>query len=259
MKLLTILSLSFALSISQAFAGQTSCPQFFPGGSAPEYLNQKVSAKTRQLCNDGYALGHSGVTRTSLWSAEHLTAERLAAGKGLPRAIDFRPDDRLPPSERAELRDYARSGFDRGHQTPAADSATPAEQSQTFLLSNMLPQDAQNNRNLHEGIESAIRKEAKKVGEIYIMSGPLYLGENLQALKGRVLIPSALFKCLYYPRANKAGCFVENNSPGMAYNTASVSEVEQAAGINLFPALPPDVKSRAAQLPTPTPHSKGRR
>jgi endonuclease G, mitochondrial len=259
MKLLTILSLFFALSTSLAFAGQTACPQFFVNGQSPEYLNNKVSAKTRELCNSGYAVGHSGQTRTPLWAAERITRERLEAGRGLPRANDFRPDDRLPASERAELRDYARSGYDRGHQVPAADSASAAEQTQSFLLSNMIPQNANNNRNLHEGIESAVRKEAKKTGELYVITGPLYQGDNLQSLKGRVLVPSGIFKCIFYPRANKAGCYVENNAEGFSYNVASVSEVEKAAGINLFPALPPDVKDRAAQLPVPTPHSQGRR
>jgi endonuclease G, mitochondrial len=257
-KVLSFLLL-ITLQASLALAGQIACPEFFPGGSAPEYVNQKVAAKTRQLCNDGFAVGHSGVTRTPLWAAEHMTKRRLDSGKGLPRANDFRPDNRLPASERAELRDYARSGYDRGHQVPAADSASTAEQSQSFLLSNMIPQNAHNNRHLHEGIESAVRKEAKKTGELYVITGPLYQGDNLQSLKGRVLVPSGIFKCIFYPSANKAGCYVENNAEGFSYNVASVSEVEKAAGINLFPALPPDVKDRAAHLPVPTPHSQGKR
>ncbi len=256
MKLLTLISLFFALNTSLAFAGQTACPQFFVNGQGPEYLNNKVSAKTRELCNSGYAVGHSGQTRTALWAAERITRERLEAGRGLPRANDFRPDDRLPASERAELSDFARSGLDRGHLVSAADSASPLEQHESFLLSNMVGQDPDNNRHLFEGTESAIRKEAKRVGELFVITGPMFLGQDIKALKGRVLIPTALYKCLYYPRAQKGGCFVETNGPGMEYNVASISEVEKAININLFPGVSQSVKDTAIQLPTPIPHSK---
>lgn len=254
-KLVAALIIS-ALSITAAYAGQTNCPENFAGGSAPEYTNQKVAAKTRELCNFGYAVGHSGISRGPLWSAEHMTRERLQSGRGLPRANNFRPDTRLPANERAELRDYARSGYDRGHMFCAADSASPGEQSESFLLSNMVPQNQDNNRNLHEGIESAVRKEGKRAGELFVITGPIFQGSNLQALKGRVIIPSGIFKCLYYPRKNQAGCYVEQNAPGMQYNVASVSEVEKVIGISLFPGVASAVKDRAIQLPEPTPDRK---
>ncbi|WP_162825894.1 DNA/RNA non-specific endonuclease, partial [Escherichia coli] len=77
--------------------------------------NPKLAAQTRELCNPGYAVLHSGITRTPLWSAEHLTQPRIRASINLSREDSFRSDDRLPMAERAELDDYARSGWDRGH------------------------------------------------------------------------------------------------------------------------------------------------
>jgi endonuclease G len=245
--------LVFIVNCSIAQGGQTSCPENFPGGSAPEYTNPKVAAKTRLLCNEGYAVGHSGVTRTPLWSAEYLTRQRLEAGRGLPRVNAFRPDDRLPASERSELRDFERSGYDRGHMTPSGDAYSASSQSATFELSNMVPQDSENNRHLHNGIESAIRKETKRVGDLYVITGPIFEGTSLQALRGRVLIPTGLYKCLYYPRNNQAGCYVERNAPGMDYSVASVREVEKMTGISLFPAVQQAVKDRAIQLPAPKP------
>lgn len=254
MKIIFGMALVITLNATFAFAGQTSCPQFFVGGSAPEYLNQ-----TRELCNTGYAVGHSGITRTPLWAAEHLTSDRLEAGRGLPRANNFRPDDRLPASERSELRDYSRSGYDRGHMVSAADSASPEEQSESFLLSNMIPQNPNNNRFLHEGIESVTRKEAKKAGELFVITGPIYEGADIKALKGRVLVPTGVFKCLYYPRKQQGSCYVENNAPGMDYNVASIAQVEQRTGVSLFPTVPQSVKNIAVSLPAPTPYNKGRR
>jgi hypothetical protein len=74
-------SFAFALFLillsSLAIAGPTQCPQHYFGGQAPDFLNEKLATKTQQVCYSGYGLIHSGVTRTPLTSAEHLTRERV--------------------------------------------------------------------------------------------------------------------------------------------------------------------------------------
>lgn len=144
-KLITITA-ALVLTASVALAAPTACPQFFLDGEAPNFINQKLIPKKRDLYNEGYAVSHSGITRTPLYAAEVITRESLQAGKGLPRSNDFRPDPRLPASERSELSDYARSGMDRGHVFPAADAASPNAKDESFLLSNMLPQNSNCNR-----------------------------------------------------------------------------------------------------------------
>jgi endonuclease G len=114
----TMVLLSAALSISTAFAAQTNCPEHFVNGQAPDLINQKLSVKARDVCYSGFSLKHSGITRTPIYSAEHLTRDRLAMAKGMKRSSKFYPDPNIPASERAELHHYAKSGFDRGHVAP---------------------------------------------------------------------------------------------------------------------------------------------
>ena len=71
----TLMALMFPVSL--AFAGVTSCPQFYLDGEAPGFLNQKLASKTRELCNEGFAVNHSGVTRTPLYAAEVITRDGL--------------------------------------------------------------------------------------------------------------------------------------------------------------------------------------
>lgn len=123
-----------------AFASTSACPEHYFDGQPPIITNSKLAAETRELCNQGYGVIHSGVTRTPVVGGELLTRERLEQGRGLPRVNSFRPDFRLADKERAELRDYARSGYDRGHLvSPSADSFSAESQEDTFLLSNMIP------------------------------------------------------------------------------------------------------------------------
>lgn len=249
-----IIALCLLLSISVVYA--SNCSEPFVGGQAPSITNPKMAAKYRELCNQAYAVGHSGITRTPLWAAEHLTRDRLLDAKGLKRSNSFRADSRLPYNERAELSDYARSGYDRGHMAPSADFGDSSSQDESFLLSNMIPQDHNNNTGIHEGIESAVRKEVKKRGELYVITGPLFQGTKLESLKGRVIIPTGIFKCLYDPSRKEAGCYLEQNAPGPDYSAATVAEIEKQAGINLFPALSADIKNRLMQLPAAKPRGR---
>lgn len=245
----TFLFFALIVSLSSFSFAQDACPQHFAGGQAPVLVNPKMANKYRVLCNSGFANGHSGLTRGPLWGAELLNKNDLDEGRGVARHDNFRPDPRLPSDERSELRDFQRSGFDRGHCINNRDMI-PENRDGTFLLSNMMAQDHSNNTGLWSAIESATRYEAKRRGQIYVITGPLFRGQ-LRALKGRVIIPSGIFKCLYDQQRQQAGCYVTPNAPGDQYNVASVAEVEQAAGINLFPAMPVQVKAQAIKLSAP--------
>lgn len=144
------------LASSLAIAAQTNCPQHYFGGQSPDFLNEKLSAKTQEVCYSGYGLIHSGVTRTPLISAEHLTRERVTIPHP-ERQNAFHADPNIPAADRAELNDYTRSGYDRGHMAPSGDMADEKSQYESFSLANMIPQDSDNNRHLWEGIESAVR------------------------------------------------------------------------------------------------------
>lgn len=252
--LITVASLFFTTINASAF--QVACPEHYASGQAPVITAPPLAVKTDRLCNEAYAVIYSGVTRGPLVSAEHLTREHLQEGRGLPRENTFRPDQRLPPWARAELSDFARSGYDRGHMAPSADAYSADSQDGTFLLSNMIPQDPDNNRHLHESIEAAVRHEASRRGDLYVITGPLFKGGKIKALKGRVVVPTGIFKCIYDQRRQEAGCYLENNAPGQDYSKISVSQAENLAGINLYPAMPQQVKDTLMNLPVPRPYSE---
>lgn len=233
------------------YAEQTSCPEHFAGGQAPDLINQKLAIKARDICYSGFALKHSGITRTPLYSAEHLTRDRLAQAKGMKRNSKFHPDPHIPPSERAELRQYARSGYDRGHVAPSADMYDVQSQQECFSLANMVPQDPENNRGVWEGIESGVRKLARDRGELYVISGPIYQGADILRIGGAVMVPTQLYKAVYDPARQEAGAYLVDNAAGARPVTISIAELEKITGISLFPAASAQVKAKAMRLPEP--------
>jgi endonuclease G, mitochondrial len=129
----------------------------------------------------------------------------------------------------------------------------PDEQAQheSFSLANMIPQDPQSNRGLWSGIESAVRGLARKSGELYVVSGPIFQGTTLQRLRGRVLVPTHIFKAVYDPKRSQAGAYLVENADGDQWRTVSISELQQITGIDPFPWLAPSVKNYAMALPEP--------
>jgi endonuclease G, mitochondrial len=121
---------------SSAWAG--GCPAYYVDGRLPEIRNPRLASATRELCFGEFGVMHSGVTRTPLWSAEFLLAGQVAAAQTLTRENSFHAEPRLPSGQRAELSDYARSGFDRGHMAPNGDMPDRASQHDSFTLANML-------------------------------------------------------------------------------------------------------------------------
>ena len=249
-KIIAIISILTSFSIS-ALAAQTNCPEHFANGQAPDLINQKLSVLARDVCYSGFAIKHSGATRTPLYAAEHLTRDRLQQGKGLKRQSQFHPDKHIPPSERAELQDYARSGYDRGHVAPSADMFDLQSQQECFTLANMVPQVPENNRGPWEEIESTVRKMTLEDGELYVITGPIFKGVNLQRIGGAVMVPTQLFKAIYDPKKRQAGAYLLDNVEGATSQRISIAELEKKTGISIFPSVGQKVKVTVMDLPEP--------
>jgi endonuclease G len=231
------------LTAGPAVAGQSQCPQFHPGGLAPVFSNPKLAQKTRELCFQGFDVMHSGVTRTPLWSAEYLTRESVQMAKAETRTNDFHPETRLPEEERSELNDFRRERIDRGHLSPAGDMPTDAAMEESFTLANMVPQNSKLNRGRWSRIEAYTRKIALNEGAEYVVTGPLFQGQQLRVLKGRVVVPTSVYKLDYIPSKGRAFVFVAENSDEGDVTIMSVAQFEQLSGLS-FPGIPAQVKNQ---------------
>lgn len=232
-------------------AAPTACPAHFAAGQAPDTRDPKRAAGARDLCFSAFAVRHSGQSRTPLWSAEHLTRAGVKAARGLTRQGTFHAEPLLPREEAAGLHDYRGSGYDRGHMSPSGDMPTMEAQQESFSLANMVPQAPRLNRGLWEAIESGVRALAVRSGGVYIVTGPLFEGQSLEALNDRVLVPTSLFKAVYDPAGRRTGVYLVRNANDSGYKVISVDQLTALAGIDVFPGVPAALKARAGVLPAP--------
>ena len=96
----------------------------------------------------------------------------------------------------------------------------------------------------------------EKDGEVYVVTGPIFRGESLQALNGRVLVPTQVYKAVYDPELGQAGAYVAENADDARLREVSVAELREESGLDVFPGLPEPAKARAMDLPDPTGRSR---
>jgi len=210
------------------------------------------------LIKQFYVILFDTTTLVPEWVTYHLTKEDLQGNAN--RADDFRPDPDLPEGKRSELADYQGSGYDRGHQAPAADFKRSEEaMSETFFLSNMAPQQPKLNRGIWSKLEDQVRTLVKKHGSIWIFTGPLYLDSLDQRIAPKeqigphnVAVPTHFFKIILCEHADgqrEMFAFVMKNQleklPGTPKDyVVTVRKVEELSGLNFFHRLPDDEETR---------------
>ncbi|NRD71365.1 DNA/RNA non-specific endonuclease [Psychrobacter okhotskensis] len=246
--IVTVMAVVVGITSAQA-DDFTQCSQSFYGGIYPEFTNTKLSNNTQALCMDGFATMYSGVSRTPLWSAEHLTRKRLNQAKEIDREDSFHEESRLPKSARASLSDYSGSGYDRGHIAPNANMATRSQQYDSFSLANIAPQSPRNNRYIWRNIESATRYLTQQYGEVYTVTGVAFTNKKTKQLADRVLVPSHFFKAVYIPATNQAGVYYAPNDESERIEIISIDQLTAKTGIDVLPVLDSQTKAEAFDLP----------
>lgn len=194
------------------------------------------------IYHDYFALSYDEEHEQAEWVAYTLSKERLE----LPWVN--RPDkffeDSLVASGSAHWYDYRNSGYDRGHLAPAADMAFSEEaMRQSFLMSNISPQNRRFNGGIWRELEELTRNWAKDNKKLYVVTGPVLS----QAGKGqigdcRVTVPSAFFKVLLdlsEPQLKGIAFWVPNeiSYEPLGEYALSIDEVEERTGIDFFPEL----------------------
>jgi DNA/RNA non-specific endonuclease len=196
----------------------------------------------------GYVASYNKATLLPNWVAWHLTAERTE-GSAKRSGVDFAEDTEVP-EPRATDWDYYNSGYDRGHMCPAADNKwSKKAMEESFLFTNMCPQNGNLNRGDWNEMEMACRKWAKKYGDLYIVCGPiLYKGKHKTIGKNKVVVPEAFFKVVLRTGDDpQAIGFIYKNTSGNRPKDSyvnTVDEVERITGIDFFPSLTDDVEKK---------------
>jgi endonuclease G len=193
------------------------------------------------------------------WVSWELNTSYLGS---VPRQDDFRTDSTLPSTlPQATLADYSGSGYDRGHMCPSADrTLTTTANSQTFYLTNMVPQAANNNQGPWAALETYSRSLAQSGKELFIISGGTFSAGSLTIGNG-VKVPDKTWKVIVVldavgqgPSAVNTntrviGVLMPNANSQISVSTpwrnfrVSVDSIEALTGQNLLSDVDPAVQA----------------
>ena len=151
---------------------------------------------------------------------------------------------------RQQLTDWTREyKMSHGHICPAGDNKwDKAAMNQSFLLTNMCPQDEKLNGGGWKKLEEKCRSWANQYGDIYIVAGPIFNEPLIKTMgKGQMAVPDAFFKVILCLQGSpKAIGFVYKNDSScqaMKDRVRSVDEIETITGFDFFSSLPDDIET----------------
>lgn len=243
MKLITSIFLALFVSIASANPIDDACPQHVVWGAPQIPLQFEQQNMNQYLCSGAYAVNYNYKTKVSYFAVEQINANNLV--KAAPRKDDFREDPRVPPQYRSTLKDYVGSGYDRGHIAPAADMPYSVESmSESFFLTNMMPQVPGNNRGIWKYTEELTRYYAQKYGQVYVITGTIFDPRFPMAIGNNVQVPTYVWKIIIDPRNVRSIAFLYPNQKldpkDIEKYIVSIGEIEDFTGINISPKLPPE-------------------
>ncbi len=158
--------------------------------------------------------------------------------------------DKSVKTRSADWRNYKKSGYDRGHLCPAGDRRFSFEAyNETFLTSNISPQNHDFNAGIWNRLEQKVRFWAKKYHGVYVVSGGILKG-NLKTLgEENVSVPNEFYKIVVDASDGnyKAISFIipnkKSSEPFYRY-VVSIDEIEAKTGIDFFPNLPDSIEDK---------------
>ena len=232
-KITSILFLVFSMMGSAWAAINQQCPHHTAFG-APVY---QARAGDQEICKLNYAVVHSCQFKNPVAVMEHITTADISGPA--KRRDDFREDPAVTPECRSRLPDYAGNPYDRGHMSAAAgNTQTPEIMSESFFLSNMVPQVPNNNRGIWRILEMQIRDQVARTGQdLYVVSGAIFAPGHTKIGNG-VAVPTHLYKVIINRQSGNVTAYLMPNAAipvsDLPNYRTSLQAVEQATGMR-FP------------------------
>ncbi|MCX6271501.1 MAG: DNA/RNA non-specific endonuclease [Bacteroidetes bacterium] len=196
------------------------------------------------LYHKGFTISYNQHHYQANWVAYHLSKTNASAK--IERKGAFRPDPRFPQC--AGNQDYSKSGYDKGHLFPAANSWTPEIMTESFYYTNVSPQDPSFNRGIWKKLETLEREWAIQYDDIYVVTGPVLKSTRGTIGKG-VSVPVYYYKVILdysLPEYKGIGFLLKNekeDASRLSHYAISIDSVESVTGIDFFPALPDELET----------------
>jgi len=159
-----------------------------------------------------------------------VTKAGLTCPVKVKRGDKFIPDPLLP-NETNLQNDYTGTGFDRGHNMPAADAVCDqVANEESFYFSNMTAQYPALNRGDWKALEMLTRESALKEDSVHVWAGSIGVAKKI----GTTSVPTQCWKVIYIKKSKEYLAFIFDNNTtkadGIHNNQVDLDDVEKLSG-----------------------------
>ena len=247
-------SIIFTILFSNAIFAN-DCQSLYPEGLPTQNID-------KLLCKKNFVIGYSYKTKTPMWTIETLQKRDDTEAVSLD-GFRYKRDYALARKYRATSSDYVYSTMDRSPLVPFEDMNTDhAASSDTFLMSNIAPQDYTLNRHAWVYLERGIRELADVYNEVHVVTGVAFLHKKYEKQQyignHKIAVPTHFYKAVYAPHTQdgpKMWAWIVPNEAidykNMKNYRTSVDKLEAILHIDLFPALKRSIQKSVEQKVIP--------
>nr|WP_314838690.1 DNA/RNA non-specific endonuclease [uncultured Flavobacterium sp.] len=199
-----------------------------------------ISTTNTIVKHNYYSLSYNEIYEQAEWVAYELKKDYI---KNNNFKRPYFIEDAKVKTGSADWRNYKNSNYDKGHLCPAGDMEfSMSAYNDTFLTSNIAPQDKKFNNGIWNRLEQKVRYWAVKENGVYVVTGGV-LNNSLKTIgKEKVAVPQYFYKILMNRSGNRVKMigFLMPNQPSdepLYKFVVSVDAIEKLTGINFFPQL----------------------
>lgn len=201
--------------------------------------------------HNNYSLSYNEKYEQAEWVAYELKRNHLSNNK-FKRPLFYQ--DESIKTKSAHWGNFKNSGYDKGHLCPAGDRRFSRKaHDETFLTSNISPQEHRFNAGVWNRLEQKVRYWAKKYNGVFVVTGGV-LTDDLNTIGDEdVAIPNYFYKVLLdNDNGNiKMLAFLiphqDSNKPLYEF-VVSVDKIEELTGIDFFPEIDDEVEEKLESL-----------
>lgn len=197
--------------------------------------------------HEAYSLSYNEPYEQAEWVAYELKKEHLSNTNYNRPYFEI---DSAVKSGAAHWRNYKNSGYDRGHLCPAGDRKfSQKAHDETFLTSNISPQEHAFNSGIWNTLEQKVRYWADKYNGVFVVTGGVLKGDMKRIGSEHVAVPNQFYKILIDNNTGKTKMIAflmphENSNKPLYEFVVSVDEVEALTGIDFFPELNDTIENK---------------
>lgn len=199
------------------------------------------SSTTGQVVHhNGYSLSYSEQHEQAEWVAYELKKSHLS---NVNRKRPYFEIDKAVKTGAAHWRNYKNSGYDRGHLCPAGDKRYSKDaHDETFLTSNVSPQEHKFNAGIWNTLEQKTRYWARKYDGVFVVTGGVLKGNMYSIGDEYVSVPNQFYKIVLDNNKGQVKMIAflmphEDSKKPLYEFVVSVDHVEALTAVDFFPEL----------------------